>query len=181
MMMLNGVVRCDRGINFTTAWSDCVGCMDVDISACGTLMTSLAGGSSSSSAGCFGCWERPSGLCWVLGMWTRVKWMEMIQQLMLADGVRSGFTSIPLIYLSSTSTTRFLTLMRYAFSEYKAWNKPYSLSFGWEKWDSRLLSIIEPKHAKRQICGLSVSHWQSRNPIVICEVSMARIMGASDV
>ena len=33
----------------------------------------------------------------------------MIQQLILADGARSGFNSIPLIYLASTSTIKFLT------------------------------------------------------------------------
>ena len=71
--------------------------------------------------------------------------MEMIQQLMLVDGVRLGFTSIPLMYLTSTSTTRFLTPIRYTLSEWRAQNRPYSSSFGWEKWDSWLLSVIEPK------------------------------------
>ena len=74
--------------------------------------------------------------------------MEMIQQFMLVDGVRSGFTSIPLMYLASTSTTKFLTLIRYALSERNAWNRPYSLSFGWEKQDLQLLSVIEPKGTK---------------------------------
>ena len=66
---------------------------------------------------------------------------------MLADRVRSGFASIPLMYLASTSTTKFLTLIRYALRERKAWNRPYSLSFGWEKQDLRLLNVIEPKCA----------------------------------
>ena len=117
-------------------------------------------------------------------MCTRVKWnsrIEMIHQLMLADGVRSGFTSIPLMYLTSTSTTRFLTLMRYAFREHNAQNKLYSLSFSCEKWDLRSLRVIEPKRAKQQIHRFSALHWQSRNPTAICKVSMARMTEVGDV
>src|SRR3979490_3181375 len=39
--------------------------------------------------------------------------METIHRLMLALGEMSGLASIPLIYLASTSTTRFRTPMRY--------------------------------------------------------------------
>ena len=63
----------------------------------------------------------------------RVKWnrrIEMIQGFMLADRARLGFTSIPLMYLASTSTTKFLTLIRYALRECNAQNSPYSSSFG---------------------------------------------------
>ena len=114
----------------------------------------------------------------------RVKWnswIEMIQWFMLVDGARSGFTSIPLMYLTSTSTTKFLTPIRYALREYNAWNRPNSLSFSWEKQDSWSLSVIEPKWAKQQMCGFSALHWQSRNPMVICEVSTARMTGVADV
>ena len=100
--------------------------------------------------------------------------MEMIQRFMLVDGARSGFASIPLMYLASTSTTKFLTPIRYALRERNTWNRPYSSSFSWEKWDSRLLSVIELKRAKQWMQGFSVSHWQSRNPSV-------RMTGAGDV
>ena len=46
-----------------------------------------------------------------------------------AGGARSGFASIPLMYLASTSTTKFLTPIRYALSECNTKNSPYSLSF----------------------------------------------------
>ena len=114
----------------------------------------------------------------------RVKWnswIETIQQFILADGARSGFTSIPLMYLASTSTIRFLTPMRYALREHNAQNSPYNLSYSWEKRDLWSLSVIEPKWAKQQMQGFSALHWQSRNPMVICEVSMARMTGAADV
>ena len=58
-----------------------------------SLKSGSSVGSPPSSAGCFGCWERPSGPCWVPGTWMRVKWnsrMETIQQLMLTDRARSG-------------------------------------------------------------------------------------------
>ena len=61
-----------------------------------------------------------------------MKWnsrMEMIQWFMLVDGVRLGFTSIPLMYLTSTSTTKFLTPIRYALRECGAQNRLYSSSF----------------------------------------------------
>ena len=54
----------------------------------------------------------------------------MIQRFMLVDRVRLGFVSIPLMYLASTSTTEFLTPIRYALREHNAWNRMYSLSFG---------------------------------------------------
>ena len=50
--------------------------------------------------------------------------METIQWLMLADGVRLGFASIPLMYLTLTSTTEFLIPMRYALRERNTWNRP---------------------------------------------------------
>ena len=56
--------------------------------------------------------------------------METIQWFMLVDGVRLGFASIPLMYLTSTSTTKFLTPIRYALREHNTWNRLYSLSFG---------------------------------------------------
>ena len=74
--------------------------------------------------------------------------METIQQFMLVDGERLGFASIPLMYLTSTSTTKFLTPIRYALRECNTQNRPYSSSFGWEKQDSWSLSVIEPKCAK---------------------------------
>ena len=114
----------------------------------------------------------------------RVKWnsrMKTIQQFMLVDRVKLGFASIPLMYLASTSTTRFLTLMRYALRERNTWNSLYSSSFSWEKWDLWSLSVIEPKWAKRWTWGFSVSQWQSRNPMAICEVSTTRMTGAADV
>ena len=43
--------------------------------------------------------------------------------------MRLGFASIPLMYLTSTSTTKFLTLIRYALRERRAQNRPYSLSY----------------------------------------------------
>ena len=61
---------------------------------------------------------------------------------------KSGFASIPLMYLASPSTTRFLTLIRYILRDHRAQNRPYSLSFSWEKWDSQLFSVIELKQAK---------------------------------
>ena len=82
----------------------------------------------------------------------------MIQWFMLADGARLGFASIPLMYLASTSTTKFPTPMRYALRECNAQNRPYSSSFGWEKWDLQSLSVIEPKCAKRWMQGFLASH-----------------------
>ena len=38
-----GVMGCDGDIDFTMAWADSVGCVDVAVFACGTLMTGLAG------------------------------------------------------------------------------------------------------------------------------------------
>ena len=79
------------------------------------------------SPGCWGCRKRPSGLCHVPGMWTRVKWnrrIETIQQLMLAIGVISGFNNIPLIYLTSTSTIKFQMPIRYIFGKCSAWKRP---------------------------------------------------------
>ena len=93
---------------------------------------------------------------------------------MLADSARSGFASIPWMYLASTSTTRFLILMRYAFREHKAQNKPYSLSFGCTKWDSWSLRVIELNHTV-------ANAWIFSNTLVICEVSTTRITGVSDV
>ena len=84
--------------------------------------------------------------------------MQTIQRFMLVDGVRSGFASIPLMYLASTSTTKFLTLIRYALRERNALNRPYNSSFGWEKRDLWLLSVIEPKHAKQQMQGFLALH-----------------------
>ena len=100
---------------------------------------------------------------------------------MLVDGARSGFASIPLMYLASTSTTKFLTPIRYALSDHRAQNRPYSSSFGWGKQDSQSLSVIDPKWEKQQMRGFSALHWQSRNPMAICDVSMVRMTGAADV
>ena len=77
---------------------------------------------------------------------------------MLADRVKLGFASIPLMYLASTSTTRFLTPIRYALRERKAWNRPYSSSFGCEKWDLQLFRVIELNQAKQWMCRFLASH-----------------------
>ena len=100
------------------------------------------------SPGCYGCHDSPSGPCRVPGTWTRVKWnrsMDTIQWFMLADGARSGLANMPLMYLVSTSTTKFRTPMRYIFRARRAWNRPYSSSFGCKKQDLWLFKVMEPK------------------------------------
>ena len=82
---------------------------------------------SFSSPSCWGYCERLLGPCHVPGTWMRVKWkrrIEMIQQLTLANGVMSGFDSIPLIYRVLTSTIRFQVPIRYIFSKHSERKRP---------------------------------------------------------
>ena len=128
------------------------------INPCTWLTQSSNSGLSAESVmslpGCCGHHESPSSPCRVPSTWTRVKWnrsMDTIQWFMLADGARSGLANMPLMYLVSTSTTKFRTPMRYIFRACRVQNRPYSSSFGCEKWDSWSFKVMELKRAYRHI------------------------------
>ena len=74
--------------------------------------------------------------------------METIQQLMLADGAILGFASIPLMYLTTTSTTRFLTLIRYALESTRLGTGHTVQAWAGKKQYLWSLRVIEPKQAK---------------------------------
>jgi len=93
-------------------------------------------------------WDNASGpLCLSAGTCTRAKSkrrIPWIHRFMAALGWRSGSFSIPLMYLASTSTRRFLTPIICNLQCWRARYNPNNSNFGCEYLDSRSLMGTEP-------------------------------------